>query len=145
MRSVVGGWTLSRIPCRQRTSQTGSRGDNGIVRDEDEAIVVAVPIDAVSELAGEKLAYSLPVFRGALLDAVVTVGTDAAMLVSLVQAPDAVRSFAAWVRSRCERSGDSIELTARSGDRRISLKVDGSIDAALVADFFRMAMKSDST
>jgi hypothetical protein len=113
------------------------------VHDEAEAMIVAVPFDAVSELANERLASPLPVFRGAALDAVVTVGTDAATLVSLLQAPDAIRAFATWVRSRCERSGDSIELTARSGHRRVSLKVDGRIDAAIVADFLKAAMKSD--
>ena len=125
--------------------QVGFRRDNCLVHYKAEAMIVAVPFDAVSELANERLASPLPVFRGAALDAVVTVGTDAATLVSLLQAPDAIRAFATWVRSRCERSGDSIELTARSGHRRVSLKVDGRIDAAIVADFLKAAMKSDDT
>lgn len=106
---------------------------------------MAVPPDAVSELEHEGLAFPLPVLRGPVLDAVVMVGADAATLVSLLQAPDAVRAFAAWVRDRCSRSGDSIELTARSGARRIHLKVDGCIDAAVVADFLMAAMKGDDT
>jgi hypothetical protein len=110
-----------------------------------EAVIVAVPSDAVSELEREGLALPLPILRGPVLDAVVTVGADAATLVSLLQAPDAVRAFAAWVRDKCARSGDSIELTARSGARRVHLKVDGRIDAAVVADFLTAAMKGDDT
>jgi hypothetical protein len=106
-------------------------------------MIIAVPLDAVSELVGEGLASPLPVFRGTALDAVVTVGADAAMLVSLLQAPDAIRAFAIWVRDRWERSGDSIQLTARSGHRRVSLKVDGRIDAGIVADFLTAALNCD--
>lgn len=106
---------------------------------------MAVPFDAVSELESEGLASRLPVLRGPVLDAVVTVGTDAAALVSLLQAPDAVRAFAAWVHRRCVRSGDFIELSARSGDRRVHLKVDGRIDAGVVADFLMAALEGDET
>lgn len=108
-----------------------------------QTVIVAVPFDAVDDLESEGLAFALPVFRGAALDAVVTVGTDAATLVSLLQAPDALRAFAAWVRSRCARSGDSIELSARSGDRRIRLTVHGHIDVNVVADFLAAALKDD--
>jgi len=106
-----------------------------------ETVIVAVPFDAVADLESEGLAFALPVFRGAALDAIVTVGTDTATLVSLLQAPDAIRAFAEWIRSRCARSGDSIELSARSGDRRIRLKVNGHIDVNVVADFLAAALK----
>lgn len=69
----------------------------------------------------------------------VTVGTDASALVSLLQAPEAVRGFAAWVRERCGRSGDSIEVSAKRGDRRIRLKADGDVDVKTVADFLTSA------
>jgi hypothetical protein len=111
--------------------------------DRAEVVIVAVPFDVVGELESEGLAFPLLVLRGAALDAVVTVGTDAATLVSLIQAPDAIRAFAAWVHARCTRSGDSIELSARSGDRRVHLKVDGRIDASVVADFLMAAMQGD--
>jgi hypothetical protein len=106
-------------------------------------MIVAVPFDAVREPEDEGLAFPLPVLRGAVLDAAVMVGTDAATLVSLLQAPDAIRALAAWVHGRCARSGDSIELSVRSGDRRVQLKVDGHIDAGAVADFLMAAMKGD--
>lgn len=115
------------------------------MHDEAETMIVAVPFDAVGELESAGLAHPLLVFRGAALDAVVTIGTDAATLVSLLQAPDAIRAFAMWVRSKCERSGDSIELSARSGRRRVSLKVDGRIDVGIVADFLKAAMEGDDT
>jgi hypothetical protein len=108
-------------------------------------VIIAVPFDVVSELEGEGLASRLPVLRGPVLDAVVTVGTDAAALVSLLQAPDAVRAFAAWVHRRGARSGNFIEISARSGDRTVHLKVDGRIDADVIADFFMAAMEGDET
>jgi hypothetical protein len=103
------------------------------------AVTVAVPADAVGELERAGLAYHRPVFRGAALDAVVTVGMDASALVTLLQAPDAVRAFAAWVRGWNLRSGNSIELSARRGDRRVRLTVDGDVDVSVVADFLASA------
>jgi hypothetical protein len=105
------------------------------VDDNAEAAIVAVPFDAVYELEREGLAFPLPVLRGTVIDAVVTIGMDSAALVTLLQAPDSLRAFAAWVRDRCARSGDSIELSARRGGRRLHLTVDGDIDVGIVADF----------
>jgi hypothetical protein len=105
----------------------------------EQAITVAVPVDAVLELESDGLAFALPVFRGAVLDAVVTVGMDAAALVTLLQAPDSIRAFATWVRDRCTRRGDSIALSARRGDLRVHLTVDGDIDIDVVADFLAAA------
>ena len=104
------------------------------------AAVVAVPLDAVRELERGGLASPLPVLRGAAAQAVVMVGSDAAVLVTLLQAPDAVRAFGAWIRDRCKRSGDSIEISASRGDRRLRLKVDGDVDVAVVADFLAAAL-----
>jgi len=103
------------------------------------AMIVAVPVDAARELDREGLASPLPVLRGAALDAVVTVGMDAAAFVTLLQAPDSIRAFAVWVRTRCAHSGDSIELTATRGDRRVHLTVDGDIDVKVVAEFLAAA------
>jgi hypothetical protein len=108
-------------------------------------MIVAVPLDAVADLESKSLAWRVPVFRGAVIDAVVAVGTDAATLVSLLQAPDAIRAFAAWVRDRCSRSRDSIVLTARSGDQRVHLKVDGHIDVRAIADFLTAALKDNGS
>jgi hypothetical protein len=107
---------------------------------ESRTVVVAVPVDAVADLKSQGLAFPLPAVRGAVIEAVMTVGTDAAMLVSLLQAPDAIRSFAAWVRGRYTQSGNSIELSAQSGDRRVHLRVDGNVDIGVVADFLKAAM-----
>jgi hypothetical protein len=109
------------------------------MEDMDEVVIVAVPFDAVNELECRELAFELPTLRGAVLNAVVTVGMDSAALVTLLQAPDSVRAFAAWVRDRCRRSGDSIELRARRGNRRVQLTVDGDIDVNVVADFLAAA------
>jgi len=102
-------------------------------------VIIAVPVDAVRELEHQDLARRLPVVRGAAFDGLVTVGTDAAVLVTLLQAPASVRAFAAWVRDRCARSEDSIELTAKRGDRRVHLTVTGDIDIGVVTDFLAAA------
>ena len=109
------------------------------MEDRADTVIVAVPLDAVRELEHEGLALPLPVFRGAALDAVVSIGMDAAALVTLLQAPDSIRTFAAWVRHRCASSGNSIEVSAKRGDRRVHLKVDGDIDVDVVADFLAAA------
>jgi hypothetical protein len=105
------------------------------MEDRAETVIVAVPSDAVGELEGEGLALPVPVFRGPVLDAVVLVGMDSATLVTLLQAPDSIRAFAAWVRDRCVRSGGSIELSAKRGRRRVHLTVHGDVDIRVVADF----------
>jgi hypothetical protein len=111
---------------------------------DQDAVIVAVPGDAVEELEREGLASSLPSLRGTVLDAVVMVGMDAAVLVTLLQTPDSVRAFAAWIRGRCARSGVSIELSAQRGNRRVHLIVDGDIDVEVVADFLVAAFRDRS-
>lgn len=106
-------------------------------------MIVAVPSDSVSELESRGLAFPVSVFRGGALDAIVTVGTDAAALVSLLQAPDAIRAFADWIRGRCQRREDSIELSVWSGGKRIYLKVNGHIDIAMVEDFIASALPDE--
>jgi hypothetical protein len=106
---------------------------------DEQAVIVAVPVDAVRELEREGLAFALPILRGTVIDAVVMVGMDAAALVTLLQAPDSIRAFAAWVRDRYVRRGDSIELRARRGDLQVHLTVDGDIDVEVVADFLAAA------
>lgn len=108
---------------------------------EQRRVVVAVPADAAAEMEREGLAERLPAFRGAALDAVVTVGADAATLVTLLQAPDAIRAFATWIRARCVRSGTSIEITVRRGDRRLDIHGDGDIAIETVVDFLAAAFK----
>ena len=109
------------------------------MEDKADTVIVAVPFDAVRELEREGLASPLPVFRGAVLDAVVTIGMDSAALVTLLQAPDSVRAFAAWLRHRCVSSGNSIEINATRGDRRVHLKIDGDIDVNVVTNFLLAA------
>jgi hypothetical protein len=105
------------------------------MEDKTDTVIVAVPFDTVRELEQQGLALPLLVFRGAALDAAVSVGTDSAALVTLLQAPDSIRAFAAWIRRRCARSGDSIEITATRGGRQLQLKADGNIDVRVVAEF----------
>ena len=107
-------------------------------------MIVAVPGNSVSELESRGLAFPVSVFRGATLDAIVTVGTDAATLVTLLQAPDAIRAFADWIRGRCQRRGDSIELSIQSGGKRLYLKVDSHIDVAAIADFIALALQDEN-
>jgi hypothetical protein len=113
-------------------------------RSDRHAVIVAVPADGVLELERTGLAFPLPIFRGAALDAVVTIGTGASVLVTLLQAPESVRSFAAWVRDRCARSSDSIELKATRGGLQVRLTVVGDIDINVIADFLVAAFEDDS-
>jgi hypothetical protein len=101
----------------------------------DETMVIAVPVDAVEELEREGLVFALPILRGPVLDAVVMIGMDAAALVTLLQAPDSIHAFAAWLRDRCARGDDSIEIRARRRGLEVHLTVDGDIDVEVVADF----------
>jgi hypothetical protein len=105
----------------------------------DHTIVIAVPADALAELEHDGLADPLPRFRGAALDAIVTVGTDAAALVTLLQTPDSLRAFAGWVRGRCVRSGASIDVSIKRGNHRVHLAVDGDVDVKVVAEFLAAA------
>ena len=104
-------------------------------QDSLKAAIVAVPFEMVDELECEGLASSVPVFRGAVIEAAITVGTDSAALVTLMQAPESLRAFATWIRRRCARSSDTIDISAKHGDRRMHLTIDGNIDIGLVADF----------
>jgi hypothetical protein len=113
-------------------------------RADRQTVIVAVPVDAVRDLEREELAFRLPILRGAVVDAVVTVGPDAAALVTLLQAPDTVRAFAAWVRGRCGGPGDSIDLRARRGDQTVHLTVNGDVDVGIVADFLAAAFADHS-
>lgn len=106
---------------------------------DERVMIVMVPVETVRELEREGLASALPVLRGTVLNAVVMVGMDAAALVTLLQAPDSIRAFAAWLRDRCARRGGSIELRARRGDLQVNLTVDGDIDIDIVANFLAAA------
>ena len=108
---------------------------------DQRAMMIAVSIDDVLELERKGLAFPVAVFRGAPLDAIVTVGMDASALVTLLQAPESVRAFSAWMRSKCARSGNTIELTAQRDERRVHLVVDGDIDVSVVTDFLSAAFK----
>jgi hypothetical protein len=103
--------------------------------------VVAVPFEALDELEQHGLASSLPVFRGTAVEAVISVGIDSAALVTLLQAPDSIRAFATWLRARCSRSRNTIDIVAKRGDRRMHLTVDGDIDIGIIADFIAAAFE----
>src|SRR5260370_23606736 len=61
------------------------------------AVLIAVPEDAVDEMADEGLVRVIPTLRGPVFDTVVTVGVDSATVVTLMQAPGQVRAFSAWL------------------------------------------------
>lgn len=111
-----------------------------VVEESSAAVLVAVPSDAVDELEKDGLAFSVPSIRGPVLDAVITIGVDAAALVTLLQTPSTIRAFAEWVTRRTKRTGDSIEINARRGTTRVFLKVDGQVSTDVVADFLLGAL-----
>lgn len=113
-------------------------------QDHPNTAIVAVPIETVDDLERQGIASPLPVFRGTALEAVVSVGMDSAALVTLMQAPDSIRAFAAWVRARCSRSSSTIDIVAKRGDRQMRLTVDGDIDISLVTDFIAEAFADEN-
>jgi hypothetical protein len=107
--------------------------------------VVAVPLDMVEELEGNGLASPLPIFRGAVVEVLVTIGMDSAMLVTLLQTPESVRAFATYIRARCTRTGNTIQISAKRGNKQVHITVDGDIDVAIVADFLTAAFADRPT
>ena len=101
---------------------------------------MAVPKALADDLVGRGLAERVPVFRGAVLDAVVVIGTDAGTVVTLMQAPDAVRRLAAWLRDHLSRHEDTIKIEARRGGRTVALRVDGSVPIETITDFIADAL-----
>ena len=108
---------------------------------EPQRAIVAVPADVAAELEREGLADRLPAFRG--LEAVFTVGTDAATLVTLMQTPDAIRAFAAWIRRRCAHTGTSIDVTITCNGKKVHVQGDG-VSVESLADFITGAFKEDN-
>jgi hypothetical protein len=122
--------------------------DNGTVNDhasaqDAPAALVALPKDLADDLLGGGLAGRVPVFRDAVLDAVIVVGTDAGTVVTLMQAPDTVRRFAGWLREHAARHEDSITVQARRGGRSLTLRVDGSVPIETISDFIADALADD--
>jgi len=99
-----------------------------------------VPRDLAEDLIGGGLAARVPVFRGAAFDAVVVIGTDAGTIVTLLQAPDAIRRVVGWVRDHVSRHQDSIKVEARRGGRSMTLRVDGQVPIDTITDFIADAL-----
>jgi hypothetical protein len=112
---------------------------------EPAAVLMAVPEEAVDELVAAGLAQVIPTIRGPVLEAVATIGSNAAILVTLLQAPQSIRAFAAWIVSWAGRRTEGIQVSARKGARRIELTVDGDIPVEAVAEFLVAALKGSST
>jgi hypothetical protein len=64
---------------------------------EDPAALVAVTEHMADALQNSGLAVPLPALRGTVVDVALIVGTDAATVVTLMQAPDTIRRFASWL------------------------------------------------
>ena len=107
-------------------------------------MLIAVPEDAVDGLVSVGLVRELPTLRGPMFDAVVTVGMDSAALVTLMQAPDAVRAFAAWLTERVQDKKDGIRITANHDGRSLHLEVNGSVPIEAVSDFLTAALGTAS-
>jgi hypothetical protein len=63
----------------------------------------------------------------------------------VLQAPHAVRAFAAWLIARLRRRTDSISITANRGGRSLRLEVDGGIPVEAVTDFLLVAFRNTAT
>lgn len=105
------------------------------------AVVIAVPEDTVDDLVDAGLVRDLPTLRGPVFDAVVTVGMDSAALVTLMQTPDAVRAFAAWLTERVRRRKDTITIAGNRNGRSLRLEVDGDVPVEAISDFLLAAFR----
>jgi hypothetical protein len=113
--------------------------------EEPAAVLVAVPEEVVDELVTAGLAQVIPTIRGPVLDAVATIGSNAAVLITLLQAPDSIRAFAAWTVSWARRRTETIEIRAKRGGRRLELRVDGDVPVEVVAEFLSAVFSASST
>ncbi|HUA27321.1 MAG TPA: hypothetical protein VMC03_00415 [Streptosporangiaceae bacterium] len=104
------------------------------------AALVAVPKALAQELIGGGLAARVPVLRGAVIDAAVVIGTDAGTVITLTQAPDAIRRLTAWLRDHVSRHEDSIKVEARRGGLTLTLRVDGQVPIDTITDFIADAL-----
>ena len=113
--------------------------------DNPAAVLIAVPDDAIDELVEADLVGELPTLRGPVFDVVVTVGMDSAAIVTLMQTPDAIRAFAAWVSGRVRRKKDGISITANRGGRSLVLDVNSEVPVEAVTDFLLAALSGTQT
>lgn len=100
-----------------------------------------MPEEAVAELVENNLAKVVPGVRGPLLETVMEIGTDAAVLVTLLQTPDTVRAFAAWVLGWGKRQPDGMVVHARKKGRRVDLRVEGEVSIDTITDFISDALR----
>jgi hypothetical protein len=103
--------------------------------DEAPAALVAVTGDMADDLQHLDLAAALPTLRGAVIDAAIMVGADAATIVTLMQTPEAIREFAGWLHARFSRRGDSIKIQGRRQGISVTLQVDGSVPVEAITRF----------
>jgi hypothetical protein len=113
----------------------------GEVSPRPSQVVVAVPEEVLDELLERALVRPIPRVRGPLIDAAVVIGSDAAVLVTLLQAPDTVRSFASWLVDRVRKKGDMLTIKAKQGERLLVLRIDGEVDMDAVARFLEGAFR----
>jgi len=108
------------------------------------AVVLAVPEETLDELLEAGLVKTIPTIRGPVMEAVATIGANSAVLVTLLQAPETVRAFAAWLVAWVRRREDTVTINARRGSRRVELRVDGDVPMDVVADFLSAAFRYSS-
>jgi hypothetical protein len=97
--------------------------------------VIAVPDDAVDELIEDGLVEEMLASRGPIVEAVIEVGVDSAALVTIIQATDSIRRFAAWLIGRARARGDSVIVTGNRSGRQVELRVTGDAPIDAVSNF----------
>ncbi|HAM21919.1 MAG TPA: hypothetical protein DCQ04_06540 [Actinobacteria bacterium] len=105
--------------------------------------MIAIPLDSAEELFEACLVSEIPAVRGLALEAVVSVAVNSSVtLVTLMQAPESIRSFSAWVVNRSHRSSETIRISGRRNGRAIDLEVNGDVPIEAVTEFLRAALES---
>jgi hypothetical protein len=103
--------------------------------DDAPAALVAIAGELADDLQQTGLAVPLPTLRGAVMDAAMIVGADAATIVTLMQTPEAIRGFATWLHDRFSRPGDSIKIRGKRRGVTVTLQVDGSLPIQAINAF----------
>jgi hypothetical protein len=125
---------------------SGHAGNNDIVSnpqhaEEVPAALLAVTADMADDLQRTGLAAPLPTLRGAVIDAAIMMGTNAATIVTLMQTPDSIRAFAGWLHDRFSRHGDSIKIQGRHHGISVTLQVDGSVPVETITEFITEVLR----
>ena len=109
--------------------------------DRPRAALIAVPDDLVDELVERNLVGELPVMRYSAVDAVLTVGSSALTVVTLLRDPLRIAAFARWLLANAAERRTTLTVTANGDGTRTVLQVVGETSAETITAFVTSAIR----